>query len=71
MSLGEGREVSLGCGTLILIALIVLIFGRSGTKDLEREVQALRMEIGNLRKAVETQTSRIGELQEKLDKANK
>jgi hypothetical protein len=57
--LAKGQEVSLGCGTLILIALIVLIFGRGGTGDLEREAQGLRSEVGELRKAVETQTSQI------------
>lgn len=41
----QGQEVSLGCGTLILIALIVLIFGRSGTRDLERQVESLRTEV--------------------------
>jgi Sec-independent protein translocase protein TatA len=61
--------VSLGCGTLILIAVIVLIFGRGGTGDLEREVRGLRSEVGELKKAVETQTDQIEALQEKLDKA--
>jgi Sec-independent protein translocase protein TatA len=66
--LAEGQEVSLGCGTLILIALIVLIFGRGGTSDLEREVKGLRSEVGELKKAVEAQTSQIKALQDKLDK---
>ena len=67
--LAEGQEVSLGCGTLILIALIVLIFGRGGTGDLEREVRGLRSEVGELKKAVEAQTGQIQALQDKLDKA--
>lgn len=66
--LAEGQEVSLGCGTLILIALIVLIFGRGGTKDLEREVQGLRSEVVALKEAVEAQTGRIRILQDRLDK---
>ena len=37
-----GRKVSLGCGTLILIVLIVVIFGNLGSKDVEREVRGLR-----------------------------
>jgi len=65
----EGQEVSLGCGTLILIALIVLIFGRGGTGDLEREVRGLRSEVGELKQAVETQTGQIEALQDKLDQA--
>ncbi len=62
------QKVSLGCGTLILIALIVLIFGGRGTRDLEHEVQGLRSEIGELKKSVEAQTWEIKELQHKLDK---
>lgn len=63
----EGQEVSLGCGTLILIALIVLIFGRSKTGDLEKEIQGLRSEVVELRKAVETQTGQLQGMQNKLD----
>lgn len=66
--LAGGQEVSLGCGTLILIALIVLIFGRGDTSDLEREVKGLRSEVGELKKAVEAQTSQIKALQDNLDK---
>lgn len=67
--LAEGQEVSLGCGTLILIALIVLIFGRGGTEDLEREVRGLRSEVGELKNAVEAQTGQIKTLQDRLDMA--
>jgi Sec-independent protein translocase protein TatA len=49
------QQASLGCGSLILIALIVLIFSGRGTGDLEREVRALRAEVGELKKAVEAQ----------------
>jgi hypothetical protein len=64
----QGQEVSLGCGTLILIALIVMIVGRGGTAELEREVHGLRSEVGELKKAVEAQTGQIRVLQNKLDK---
>jgi Sec-independent protein translocase protein TatA len=64
----KGQEVSLGCGTLILIALIVLFFGRGGTGDLEREVRGMRSEVGELKKAVENQTGQIKAMQDKLDK---
>jgi Sec-independent protein translocase protein TatA len=62
------QQVSLGCGTLILIALIVLIFSGRGTGDLEREVHGLRSEVGELKKAVEAQTGEIKLLQQKLEK---
>ncbi|QJE95864.1 hypothetical protein [Luteolibacter luteus] len=49
MSQATGNKVSLGCGTLILIALIVLLFGNSGgTSDLKREVRALKNELRSL-----------------------
>jgi hypothetical protein len=67
MRLVQGQEVSLGCGSLILIALIVLIFGRAETGDLEREVRGLRSEVGELKKAVEAQTGQIKALQDRLD----
>jgi hypothetical protein len=36
------QHVTLGCETLIRIALIVLIFSRHGITDLERDVRAIR-----------------------------
>jgi hypothetical protein len=45
------QQVSLGIGTLILIALIVMIFS-GGSGGLNREVQGLRSEVSDLRKAV-------------------
>lgn len=68
--LAEGQHVNLGCGTLILIALIVLIFGRNGTGDLEREVKNLSSKIEQLEAAVKTQTSEIKSLEEKLASPN-
>ncbi|WP_146676720.1 hypothetical protein [Pirellula sp. SH-Sr6A] len=68
MRLAEGQEVNLGCGTLILIALIVLIFSRSKTGDLEREIEGLRTEIRELKTAVEGQSVRLQELQNTLTK---
>ena len=42
------NKVSLGCGTLILIALIVMIFSRgSDNSRLSNEIQRLRNEIRN------------------------
>ena len=56
---GGARPASLGCGTLILIALIVLIFSRGGSRETENEVRALKSEIGELKKSVEAQTTEI------------
>ena len=53
------QHATLGCGTLILIALIVMIFSGSDTKKVEREVKELRSEIGALKKTIEEQTDEI------------
>ena len=50
---GQNQTVSLGCGTLILIALIVVFFSRPGTDELEREIERLRGEVGQLRESIE------------------
>ena len=55
------QKVSLGCGTLILIAIIVLIFGGSSSQSTTRtelremkiEIQRLGNEIKVLRTALE------------------
>ena len=58
--MSEAREVraSLGCGTLILIAIIVILFSGQRDRDgletkideLTKEVKELRLEIAKLRK---------------------
>jgi hypothetical protein len=65
--LAKGQEVSLGCGTLILIGLIVMFVTHSGGDDVKMELNALRSEVTALRRAVEAQTEQIKELQDKLD----
>jgi hypothetical protein len=62
------QHATLGCGTLILIALIVLFFSRPGISDLERDVRALRSEVADVRKSVDTQTNELKVLQEKVDR---
>ena len=60
------QQASLGCGTLILIALIVLIFSGRGVGDLEREVHGLRSEVRELKKSVDEQAAEIRQLRERL-----
>jgi hypothetical protein len=62
------QQASLGCGTLILIALIVMIFSNRGHGDLESEVRGLRSQVSELKQSVEAQTAEIKLLREKLDK---
>jgi hypothetical protein len=62
------QQVTLGCGTLILIAVIVALFSHPGVGDLEREVRNLRSDVGELKKTVEAQSAEIKALRTKLEK---
>ena len=62
----QTQHATLGCGTFILIALIVMIFSGHGDSNLRQEVQSLRSEIMELKKAVDAQTNDIKRLSEKL-----
>ena len=61
------QQVSLGCGTLILIALIVLIFSGGSVRDIKTEVQSLRAEVREVKQALELQTHYLTLIQNKLD----
>lgn len=37
----QGQEASLGCGTLILIALIVMIFSKGGSRNSEAHKEVM------------------------------
>ena len=59
------HRVQLGCGTLIVIALIVMFFSRTNTDDLENEIRGLRSEVVEIKKLIEVQTGEIRQLREK------
>lgn len=61
----RNQTVSLGCGTLILIALIVTMCSNPGAR-LDGRVHQLEQEVRQLRSAVENQTRAIEELRETL-----
>jgi hypothetical protein len=67
----QSQKVQLGCGTLILIALIVLFFSNGGNRgsntDLENKIRDLSKEVHQLRSSIESQTQEIHVLQSKLD----
>ena len=63
----KGQEVSLGCGTLILIALIVMFFSGRGIGDVKREIRQLQSEVRQLHDAIESQTSKIEALNARLN----
>jgi hypothetical protein len=61
----SNQQATLGCGTLILIGLVVLFFTRPGIREIETEVKELRGEVKALRKAVDAQTKMIEGMQAK------
>lgn len=72
-TLDSQQQASLGCGTLILIALIVLIFGNAGNqeqteeiRDLRRQVSSLEQMVEDLRKSVERQSGELAEIKQML-----
>jgi len=67
----KDQKMTLGCGTLILIALIVLIFGnisvdRTTTHvvQLRNEVSQLRQEVQRLQRMVSSQGNEIRQIRE-------
>ena len=55
---------SLGCGTLIIIGLIVLFVTRTGSERTEEEVRGLGQQVEALKAAVDRQTEEIRGLKE-------
>jgi hypothetical protein len=61
----------LGCGTLLLIGLVVAIFSRPGLNELESRVSETRSAIEQLKKASDAQTGEIRELRKAVDELRK
>jgi hypothetical protein len=59
MDANVNQKVSLGCGTLLLIALIVVIFSNSGTRGLDSEVRKLNTEVQALQSQVNLQNQTL------------
>jgi len=68
VKLVQGQEVSLGCGTLIIIALIVLFCGGFATRGVQEDVSQLRESVDALTKTVQDQTKEIKALQAGMEK---
>jgi cell division protein FtsB len=70
--MADDRRVSLGCGTFILIALIVLIFsnrtGADSAARVEAELRELKVEVVELRRAIDRQTKEIANLRQELNR---
>jgi len=61
------RNTTFGCGTIILIIIIVLIFGNTGSKQVEQEMKILNAKIDKLGSMVKKQSETIKELNDKID----
>jgi hypothetical protein len=61
------HKVSLGCGTLILIALIVLIFGNMGEDNVSGKIDRLDANVQDLEVLIKNQTREIERLQTSID----
>ena len=55
----SNRSVSLGCGTLILIILIVVIFGNMANKEVQQEVQQLNGRLDRMEALLEAQAATL------------
>ncbi len=62
----NSQKVGLGCGTFILIAIIVLIFGNAGNEELGQDIRQLRREVSDLTSAVQQLESKLEEQSEQL-----
>ena len=63
----NSQKASLGCGTLILIAIIVLIFGNAGNDELSRDVQQLRQQVYSLNTSVQRLENTLAEQSKQLN----
>jgi len=63
----RSAAVSLGCGTLIIIALIVLFLGRVDLDPVRADLAAVRTEVADLRREIQTLQSQQADVQRKLD----
>ncbi len=71
--MNQNDKVSLGCGTLILIVLIVMIFGNMGSQNLAPQIHSLKNSIqdlerttGKLENKIDQQTQHIQELRQEI-----
>jgi Tfp pilus assembly protein PilO len=67
------NKASLGCGTLILIALIVMIFGNANSGDdkkLSDQLNSLKTEIGSLKSELNKQSDNLEKIERSLAEIN-
>jgi uncharacterized protein YlxW (UPF0749 family) len=66
VSNNSNNGVTLGCGSLILIALIVMFFSGGSAKEVGEEVKKLRTEIQTLQSDVKTLQKSVDDPSAKL-----
>ena len=62
------QQANLGCGTLILIAVIVLIFSGRGTGEIKDEVKQLRQTVAGLETKIDAQQTILKRIEEQMAK---
>lgn len=61
------RPATLGCGTLIIIAIIVAMFSQSGADDIEQRLRIMEQSIERLSQQMTQQSSDIRALRAEID----
>ncbi len=65
--MSKNYTAQLGCGTLILIAIIVALIVGSYTKDLKSDISSLQTVVENLKESVDVQTVEIQALRSEIE----
>ncbi len=60
------QRVSLGCGTLILIALIVMIFSGGGVRGSDADIRVLRNDVARMSMQLQRMQKTLDEVNGKL-----
>jgi hypothetical protein len=60
------QQASLGCGTLILIALIVLLFSGRGVSEVKDEVKRLQTSVAELHAKIDAQDAVLKRVDERV-----
>jgi hypothetical protein len=68
LSKGQTQNASLGCGSLIVVGIVVLFVAQSIVQPLRQEVANLRTEVAELKKDAETQANQIRVLNASMNK---
>jgi hypothetical protein len=61
------RPATLGCGTLLLIGIVVALFTRSGFQNMERRLERVEHSADSLRAEIAQQTIEIRQLRSTIE----